>query len=344
VSDVKLSEKRRFDVASIPGARAELNAMYRKYAEAEEAYKARLATTLGDGEYSLNASVIRHCPLCASDSYELFLQTRGLEIVSCSGCGHVYSRNVIRADIDRDRYRQADSPIAECYPSLKASSFYASIESARNDYYVGLCEQFVVGDKGGWLDIGSGNGSLLRNAFQRGWRVSGVEPNPIWKNSEEYSGIPLSTGFFPDDLPGGVKYECISLLDVLEHQEDPVALLKAVYNVLLPGGVVFVQVPNLNSLLIQVEGAASSIFCPGHWGYFDSAHLAEAGRQAGLELLETDTVITELDRISTYDDMRVRTSLEKLTRREWPDSTNLADVDIYQYGLGYKLLGLFRKG
>jgi SAM-dependent methyltransferase len=48
------------------------------------------------------------------------------------------------------------------------------------------------------------------------------------------------------DEPGG--YDVITLSHVIEHVHDPSALLRAIYRMLRPGGLLWLETPNLDSL------------------------------------------------------------------------------------------------
>lgn len=116
-------------------------------------------------------------------------------------------------------------------------------------------------NKGRALDIGVGRGKVLSELQRRGWSVSGTDWNGNnAKDVSERLNVQVEGGegamkAFEDNC-----FDVVSLFHVLEHDENPVALLKEVYRVLKPGGRLLVAVPNARS-------AVRSIFKRFWFGY-----------------------------------------------------------------------------
>lgn len=95
------------------------------------------------------------------------------------------------------------------------------------------------------LDIGCGNGALLRSfaAVHPGWRLSGYEQNAV--NRELILSLPGVEDFFCGSLDTvSGTYDLVTLIYVIEHLTDPVGVLRAVRKLLRPGGQVFLQTVN----------------------------------------------------------------------------------------------------
>ena len=95
------------------------------------------------------------------------------------------------------------------------------------------------------LDIGSGPGFFLRRAKRRGWDVIGVEPSPLACNYANKQNIPTIQKFFQEVTPNEIgKFDAIHTFDVLEHVNNPIAVIEKAYSLLKRGGVIVVEVPN----------------------------------------------------------------------------------------------------
>ena len=95
------------------------------------------------------------------------------------------------------------------------------------------------------LDIGSGPGFFLRRAKRRGWDVIGVEPSPLACNYAKEQNIPTIQKFFQEVTPNEIgKFDAIHTFDVLEHVNNPIAVIEKAYSLLKRGGVIVVEVPN----------------------------------------------------------------------------------------------------
>jgi len=154
-------------------------------------------------------------------------------------------------------------------------------------------------------------------------------------------------GYFPADLPTAPqRFDAITLLDVLEHFVDPVGFLGLVRRHLAPQGRLFVQVPNWDSLLVRLEGCASSVICTGHWSYFTPATLPAVLARAGFRRLHLETVVSEIDRIACFPAAERDAALARLRPEAagmaWPDEAGpRSAARLHELGLGYKLIGVF---
>lgn len=107
------------------------------------------------------------------------------------------------------------------------------------------------------LDLGCGTGGNLAMLSQFG-EVLGVElDEQAAQMAREREIVPVVRGNLPDALPlAETSFDCITLLDVLEHIEDDRATLDTVNTLLAPNGQVIITVPAF----------------PFLWGPHDEAH------------------------------------------------------------------------
>ena len=101
-------------------------------------------------------------------------------------------------------------------------------------------------DTGRLLDIGCGNGALLRAFAARRpqWRLSGVEMGDRYRAAVE--SIPGVEEFHPGPLDtlAARPFDAISMVHVLEHIENPAAFLRGLRPRLAPGGMLIIEVPD----------------------------------------------------------------------------------------------------
>lgn len=99
------------------------------------------------------------------------------------------------------------------------------------------------------VDIGAGQGMLVKALRDKlGLDIQGVEPGILLSTTvQEYLGVLMFTGTLDDFLKTnpGENFSLIVLHHVLEHFADPVARLRALRGLLQPGGVVYIEVPNV---------------------------------------------------------------------------------------------------
>lgn len=92
------------------------------------------------------------------------------------------------------------------------------------------------------LDVGCGTGAILEE-FSRRYRASGIDPSPQAVDFCRQRGLTdVRTGLLAD-LPPDPVYDLITMLDVVEHVEDDLGLLKEARRRLVPGGHLLIAVP-----------------------------------------------------------------------------------------------------
>jgi SAM-dependent methyltransferase len=103
--------------------------------------------------------------------------------------------------------------------------------------------------RGRLLDVGCGNGENVAYLKDLGWRVTGIETDPIAADLartkfglEVYEGN-LEDAKFPDE-----SFDAITLAHVIEHLPDPIKTLKECFRILKPGGKIVLITPNNRSL------------------------------------------------------------------------------------------------
>lgn len=131
------------------------------------------------------------------------------------------------------------------------------------------------------LDYGAGNGRFANalSAISSG-HVTAVDYQP-----ERPLGLSPETRYetVTQFAEGHDKYDLIFLRHVLEHSEDPVALLKVLASHLTNDGRLYVEVPNLDSALRRIFGKNwVGFYVPHHIHHFTKESLALALDQAGL--------------------------------------------------------------
>jgi len=111
-------------------------------------------------------------------------------------------------------------------------------------------------------DVGCGGGFLLQLLQRFGrptWKLAGVDICPRSVQKVRQLGIEALCGRFETlDVPRN-SVDVIVLNQVLEHLDDPAAVVAKAFSVLSPGGYLFVEVPSL-------EGWDAKLFGKRHWG------------------------------------------------------------------------------
>lgn len=148
--------------------------------------------------------------------------------------------------------------------------------------------------RGRVLQLGYGTGTMAR-LVARDHDLVVVEGSPLLRAHCEADGIPCAGSMFEDFHPE-VRFDTVLAGHVLEHVDDPVAVVRRVAGWLRPGGVGVIVVPNADSLhrqLGEAMGCGSRYTLSprdhlvGHQRVYDVRSLRVDVEEAGLEVLET---------------------------------------------------------
>ena len=160
---------------------------------------------------------------------------------------------------------------------------YIETSKARKRQAMELANKFIpfIGKKGGaTLDVGCGSGLLVSYLHERGFAAQGIEPSIALATYAQKSGLNVKKGLL-SDLPEGQAFDFISLVDVIEHVDDPKKLLKQVFIRLKSGGSIFIVTPRIDSFFRKLLGFKWWHYRIAHVGYFRRDNLIDTLNQIG---------------------------------------------------------------
>lgn len=115
---------------------------------------------------------------------------------------------------------------------------------------------------GRWLDVGYGEGGLLKMAETGGWNCYGSEVSPAALAYGAECGWTVSAEAENDARFPAQGFDVVSMVEFIEHVPAPERWLRAAACWLRPGGLLYVTTPNAASLNRRLLGVEWSIFCP----------------------------------------------------------------------------------
>ncbi len=121
--------------------------------------------------------------------------------------------------------------------------------------------------KGTILDAGCGVGDFLLTARERGWNVEGVEISEDAANVCRQNGITVYTTTL-ETLAMRDTYDCIIMVEVIEHLMDPTAVLENCHRALKSNGILVIQTGNIESIYARLARERWFYFLYGHLNYF----------------------------------------------------------------------------
>ena len=136
------------------------------------------------------------------------------------------------------------------------------------------------------LDVGCGSGAYGARLISLGWRVDGIEPDPVAAERARKAGLQVQTCSLLDAELPAASYDAITLWHTLEHLDDPVAALHRLRPALAADGVLLLEVPNWSGMVARRTGPYwFHLDLPRHRLHFTPASLALALEQAGFRIV-----------------------------------------------------------
>ncbi len=140
------------------------------------------------------------------------------------------------------------------------------------------------------LDVGAATGFFLQIAKRFGFDVYGVEISPYASGQAAKKGIPMITGTL-HNVPDAPPFDVITILDVIEHVSDPYAECLRAYTLLIKGGVLVINTPDMGSLYARLMGKKwHLIIPPEHLFYFNRKNMRTMLEGIGFEIVCITTI------------------------------------------------------
>ncbi len=189
-------------------------------------------------------ALMMDCIACGSDLFHISYKFSSSAILTCNNCGLRFVRPLPDVEAMKEEYDKE-------YFSLYLSQ-YKKHREAR--FIEELIEIEKLCKTGKILDVGCAYGFFLNLARNRGWEVFGVD---ISEHAAEVArqlyGLNIFIGTleesnFPDSF-----FDVVTLWTVLEHIPDPLSTLIEIRRILKPDGLLVIEIPNRDDLLVRTK-------------------------------------------------------------------------------------------
>ena len=241
-------------------------------------------------------------------------------LVRCDTCGLVQvnpPRRRYQIADDASREARAAAYVQEAATVRATLQYRPDLEDAerpiRDQFWMERLARIErVAARGRLLEIGS-DGQFLRLAAAHGWSVTGLQPDlAICADSATRYGLDLSPvtlaeAAFPDG-----SFDVVALFHVIEHVPSPRALCREILRVLRPGGTLFAETPNVDTLWFHILGRRWRQLIPDHYWFFSPATMR------GM-LTRTGYSVDGIEHVGKAVSVRLLVNrLERITRMRLP--------------------------
>ncbi len=212
------------------------------------------------------------CIVCDGREFSVItnrgMHLSGEEVVECRNCGmvHLSPRMTL---LELDAFYSQNQFSKKFRGSAIPNESIMAVREQRALKKMTLIEKyFSFLPEGPILEIGCSSGYLLNNIRDKGFKVYGIDPSDgFTQYARDHYKLNVVSGMYPNAVPSewGREFAVIIALHVLEHTDDPVNVLESIFGMLEEGGLLVLEVPDLN----QAVTVRSYL----HQNYFQKSHI-----------------------------------------------------------------------
>jgi 2-polyprenyl-3-methyl-5-hydroxy-6-metoxy-1,4-benzoquinol methylase len=235
---------------------------------------------------------------CGSESFRHFRTMKGYTLLRCTVCRFVTVHPL--PDLEAVEAHYNDTRTGEEKQQLRkelVARFMSLSNNPKRDFFSSVLSKvsgILAKSALDILEIGSGFGYFVQYANSIGHRVTGTEVTKEYAemSSESLNGriIHVDSGRYTDQF-GCASFDLIYMEAVFEHVLQPEAILSQIRQLLRPGGVLFLAVPNMESLSSRLEGKYWAWAAPpDHLYFYNQSNLSLLLEKHGFSVTESFTM------------------------------------------------------
>lgn len=233
-----------------------------------------------------------NCPVCGSIEINPLLKVKDhsvskeeFVIWQCSNCSLRFTQDVPDEDSTGSYYQSSDYISHSNTSKGLVNQLYQKVRNYTLNQKAGL----IIGQtvkQGNILDLGAGIGAFLNTMKQKGWEITGIEPDEgARQQAKNLFNIELNETSNLNQLPEN-SFDAVTLWHVLEHVHRLHSYIERLKTLLKPNGKIFIAVPNYKSLdssIYKLYWAAYDV--PRHLYHFTPIAINVLMEKHGLKVI-----------------------------------------------------------
>jgi len=238
-----------------------------------------------------------NCPSCSSNKASILYDLSNPKVHAKLGLAGI----VKRCNNCSLQFKSFEYKAEELYDDAYADNFLKT-EEYSGKHAINFFEKIVVKsfnkldktNKPTLLDIGCGIGIMLDTAKKIGYTPTGVElSSKLSKVARNKGHEVLNTNINEYNIDR--KFDTITMMDIIEHLEDPKQILMSLKPLLNKNGELIVYTPNHDSLIVKIthilfllgiKSPIENIFACTHTCFFTTKTLSDILMNSGYTITE----------------------------------------------------------
>lgn len=190
------------------------------------------------------------CNICSKETFQVIYKINQYTLYRCVECQVVFIKPQPNKQLlnENNKYK---------YNTVENEKVYLSLQNlfeSRAKKCIKEIKQYKNGGK--LLDVGSSYGFYLKTFKFAGYKVTGIE---LSNRAVLYSRNILKLNTIKDNFEKHIfkyiKFDVITLFDVIEHFSDPQKSITKIKKILKKDGIIVIQTPNYDSLISKITSS-----------------------------------------------------------------------------------------
>jgi len=149
------------------------------------------------------------------------------------------------------------------------------------------------------LDIGCGAGFLLDEFNKKFEHVVGIEPSKkLMEYAVKHYNLKIYNYYFSSKTVNKIKekYDVVIMSHIIEHITNPIEFVRNAYLLLNKNGILYIETPNINSWLANIEKSDFTFLTP-------KDHVCLYSRKSMISLVKNSNIVCKRIISYTYSDI-----------------------------------------
>lgn len=261
---------------------------------------------------------LRNCPVCNTLNDPKFSINEKYHYIKCQECGMVYSNMISKEENLKKHYEDAEHWERKIINKTEQ----------KRKYKIALKHSKILAKyihkNNSILDIGCGSGDFLRQLKKEGFQaLSGVEPNKAMQQSIKQE---LNICIYGDVSEiKQQKFDCISLVKVIEHLSDPSSVINRSNELLNENGLLFLVFPRIGGIGEKIMKEKYYGFQKEHINWFTKNTIIKFLEKHNFKVVNIKTEKTDAYQILSYL-LGLNSSKSDLSRNVSNTTTNINQI------------------
>jgi len=233
------------------------------------------------------------CPVCGSRKINPILQVKDhsvsgetFAVWQCADCALRFTQDVPDENSIGPYYASSAYISHSNTKTGLVNQLYQRVRNYTLQQKAGFVAKHTV-EKGRLLDMGAGIGAFLQTMKNKGWEITGIEPDAgAREQAASLYGLQLNETSLLGRLEPGT-FDAITLWHVLEHVHQLHPYMEKLKGLLKKDGRIFIAVPNYQSGDEQSYGPYWAAYdVPRHLYHFSPGSIEVLTQRHGMKLVE----------------------------------------------------------